>query len=581
MTDIDVFKNKGFHLMHLNIRSLFSKNKFDMFKQQMIDSGLDTICISETWLKNGLHSNYINIPGYIVTRLDRLWSENGNLKKGGGICMYIKDSIQYSDYELCHLNNSSVDIEIQWITIKNNNNRPMYVANIYRPPQGNMKTFIDYLRTCLNTFDDKYRKDIFLIGDFNIDVKKKFDPVTKELIQTMNSYGLKQFIEGVTRYGKNNSCIDLIFSNTEYISNSGILNLNYSDHQAVFVTKKKSKSEKNKFEFTGRSYKNYNIDVFQDSLRELDWVEFFGIDDPNECWEVLYNRIINILNNMCPEKLFKVNSYREDWMNKDIMERIIDKDKALKKAKRTNDSEDWTRAKYLRNEVGKLVETARKQHFFEEYENSKGDPKKFWRNIYEIIPKNKNNKRSIHLKDQDGNEVDSDETATYVNDFFTNIGPKLASKFKKKWKYFGNEIEESIDDININEGIVYDFVKEISICKSSGLTEISSLCLRDALLVLIPQLCYIFKQSVKTGKFPDKWKIATIVPIFKGGNKEDVSNYRPVSLLPITGKIFEKIIHYQIVNFLNENNILSEKQNGFRKNKSTLESIVNFTSDIF
>ena len=100
-------------------------------------------------------------------------------------------------------------------------------------------------------------------------------------------------------------------------------------------------------------------------------------------------------------------------------------------------------------------------------------------------------------------------------------------------------------------------------------------------MVLIPQLLYIFKQSVKTGKFPDKWKIATVVPIFKGGNKEDVSNYRPVSLLPVTGKIFEKILHYQIVNFLDNNDFLSDKQNGFRKGKSTLESIVNFTSDIF
>ena len=69
--------------------------------------------------------------------------------------------------------------------------------------------------------------------------------------------------------------------------------------------------------------------------------------------------------------------------------------------------------------------------------------------------------------------------------------------------------------------------------------------------------------------------------IFKGGNKEEVSNYRPVSLLPVTGKIFEKILHYQIVNFLDKNEFLSDKQNGFRKERSTLGSIVNFTSDIF
>ena len=174
--------------------------------------------------------------------------------------------------------------------------------------------------------------------------------------------------------------------------------------------------------------------------------------------------------------------------------------------------------------MGKLVESARKLHFQEEYENSKGDPKRFWRNIYDIIPKNKDNKCNIHLKSQDGSEVKTEETSTFINNYFTNIGPKLASKFNENWKYFGNEINETLDDIKIIEGYVYDFVKDINICKSSGFEDISSKCLKDALLVLIAQLSHIFKQSLVTGIFPDKWKVATIVPIFKMGNKEDVSN---------------------------------------------------------
>ena len=581
MINNEYFKTKGFHLMHLNIRSLFCKNKFDMFKQQMFDSNIDIVGLSETWLKEGIHSNYVNIPNYSLQRLDRNWSENGNLKKGGGVCMYIKKSIQTSDINLRHLNMSSVDIEIQWVTVKKENNRKMHIANVYRPPQGNIKKFLDYIRHCLNSFDDRSKQDIFVIGDINIDVKKKSDSNTKDLIQLMNSFGLKQYIDGITRYGRNSSCIDLIFSNSEYICNSGILDLNFSDHQAVFVSRKRTNSIKTKIEFTGRSYKNYKIIDFQEKLRNMEWIEYFGIEDPNECWDILYNRIIKILDGMCPEKIFNVKSYREEWMNKDIMEKILDKDKALKKAKSTNFELDWERARYLRNNVGKLVEKAKREHFQEEYENSKDDPKRFWRNIYDIIPKNKNNKSNIHLNDQDGKEVSITETATFINNYFTNIGPKLASKFNEKWKYFGKEIENSIEDIKVIEGYVFDFVKDINVGKSSGFKEISSECLRDALIVLIPQLSHIFKQSILTGKFPDKWKIGTIVPIFKGGNKEDVSNYRPVSLLPITGKIFEKILHYQIINFLDENEFLTNKQNGFRKNKSTLGSIVNFTSDIF
>ena len=581
MIEKELFNSKGFHLMHLNIQSLFCKNKFDMFQQQMIDSGIDIICLSETWLKDGIHSNYIEVPGYNIMRLDRDWSENGILKRGGGVCMYVKKDIQYSDKDIRSLNKSTIDIEIQWVTIKKLNNRKMYIANVYRPPQGNIKNFLDYIQYCLNTFDERSKKDIFISGDFNIDVKKKSETNAKDLIQTLNTFGLKQYINGITRYGRNNSCIDLIFTNSEFISNAGILDLNFSDHQAVFISRKKLKIEKSKIEFKGRSYKNYNIIDFQESLRKMDWVEFFGIEDPNESWDMLYDRIIKILDVMCPEKNFLVNSYREEWMNKDLMEKIIDKDKALRKAKRTNNSYDWENARKLRNSTGKLIEKARKEHFQEEYENSKDDPKRFWRNIYDIIPKNKNNKSTIHLKNNEGLEVKLDDTASYINDFFTKIGPNLAAKFNENWKYFGKENENSIHEINVIEGFVYDFVREINICKSSGFSNISSTCLRDALLVLIPQLSYVFKQSIKTGFFPDKWKIATLVPIFKGGNKEDLSNYRPVSLLPVTGKIFEKILHYQIVNFLDNNDFLSDRQNGFRKERSTLGSIVNFTSEIF
>ena len=87
--------------------------------------------------------------------------------------------------------------------------------------------------------------------------------------------------------------------------------------------------------------------------------------------------------------------------------------------------------------------------------------------------------------------------------------------------------------------------------------------------------------SIKFKQFPDDWKIATIVSLYKGGKKDEVSNYRPVSLLPVVGKILEKIIHIHINEYFEKNNILCSYQGGFRKNHSTLNTITNFTSDIF
>ena len=66
-----LIKQKGLHFMHLNIRSLYNKNKFDMFKQQMSMSKIDVICISESWLKEALPSSIINVPNYTIARYDR------------------------------------------------------------------------------------------------------------------------------------------------------------------------------------------------------------------------------------------------------------------------------------------------------------------------------------------------------------------------------------------------------------------------------------------------------------------------------------------------------------------------------
>ena len=104
---------------------------------------------------------------------------------------------------------------------------------------------------------------------------------------------------------------------------------------------------------------------------------------------------------------------------------------------------------------------------------------------------------------------------------------------------------------------------------------------KDAFLVLIDQLVHIFNCSLSLTTFPSAWKSAKIVPLFKGGAREDVSNYRPVSLLPIPGKLLEKVVHKRISTFFYQNNILSEHQGGFRKGFSTTATVVDLTDDLF
>ena len=124
-------------------------------------------------------------------------------------------------------------------------------------------------------------------------------------------------------------------------------------------------------------------------------------------------------------------------------------------------------------------------------------------------------------------------------------------------------------------------IKNINPLKSSGMDRLSSNICKDAFLTLGPQLVHMFNSSLSTAVFPDSWKTAKVIPLFKGGDREDVSNYRPVSLLPLPGKLLEKIVHKRVTEFWDTNKFLTSDQGGFRKGFSTVSTMADLTDDLF
>ena len=119
-----------------------------------------------------------------------------------------------------------------------------------------------------------------------------------------------------------------------------------------------------------------------------------------------------------------------------------------------------------------------------------------------MLPNNKNNnKGKNNLKNNEGNKIQEEETADYIINYFTNIGPNLAKTFNKEWEYFGTKSENDISDINVNRVEVVRLLKEIDISNSSGLNRISSNCLKDACLSLSSQLTHIIKCQLNMVSF--------------------------------------------------------------------------------
>ena len=97
--------------------------------------------------------------------------------------------------------------------------------------------------------------------------------------------------------------------------------------------------------------------------------------------------------------------------------------------------------------------------------------------------------------------------------------------------------------------------------------------------VISPYLTTLYNSCFASGIFPKVLKISKITPIHKKGNKELIENYRPVSTLPVFGKIFEKLIYSRVYRFLTYKGILSDAQFGFRKGHSTAHAI-HYSADI-
>ena len=91
----------------------------------------------------------------------------------------------------------------------------------------------------------------------------------------------------------------------------------------------------------------------------------------------------------------------------------------------------------------------------------------------------------------------------------------------------------------------------------------------------------IFKEALSSGLFPLNWKKGNIVPIHKKGDKQILKNYRPVSLLPICGKIFERLIFNELFNFLLENNLILLNQSDFNSGGSCIDQLLSITHKIY
>ena len=242
--------------------------------------------------------------------------------------------------------------------------------------------------------------------------------------------------------------------------------------------------------------------------------------------------------------------------------------------------EDKLRLDSFRIECQEAVEKA-KSNYLEMLGNNLNhpntSPKSYWKIINRVMNKCRAPKIPPILVN---NEFISNckEKAKLFNEFFTNQCKLINNN--STLPQFAYLTDQRIDQIIILDEDILSLIRNLNPNKASGSDGISGkmLLLCDASVVL--PLRIIFENIIKTSKYPDMWKLANVTPIFKKNDKQLLQNYRPISLLPICGKILEKIIFNSLYNYLNTNNLITANQSGFRPGDSTTNQLLFLVNEI-
>ena len=154
------------------------------------------------------------------------------------------------------------------------------------------------------------------------------------------------------------------------------------------------------------------------------------------------------------------------------------------------------------------------------------------------------------------------------NNHFTIIASKIDQKIiktnRKFQEYMANLNSKTFSLYPTTPTEVRDYIKNLDIRKSVGPFSIPNHILKEFHNLFSIPIRQIFNMSLESGIFPQKMKIALVIPIFKRDDNKDCNNYRPISLLPNISKLFEKVMHTRLSKFLEDNKCLFSKQFGFR-----------------
>ncbi|PNF39304.1 hypothetical protein B7P43_G16557 [Cryptotermes secundus] len=464
---------------------------------------------------------------------------------------------------------------------------------VYRTPNSNINIFIETMDIIINELLNKDKK-IIMVGDFNIDFLG--NRVNLQLQTMINSYGLEAIVDVPTRISsRSRTAIDQIILNKglwEY--KFEVIETGFSDHSAQILQVQMQQENKNQKRQARaereyrmvRTYSEENVQYLNYLLDKETWELVFKQKSANNAYNEFLDTFQYYYEIAIPKKWVKSKQHENKWITSGIRvsgNRLRFLNRLMKEG---NISEEFKKYYGQYKKIyNKVISEAKKLSNNIQIRTSGNKPKAMWDLIKEELGSRKKNK-NIEISTEGGNTQDPKIIANVFNEYYTSIAHKILND---KSLYTNKEANDNAVKYNNNsmflipttEEEVVGIIKRLGNKKSTGIDDIPEYIIKKCYPKIISALTYTINQSLSTGYFPDQLKMAKVKPLYKKGSETDVANYRPVSLISVFSKIIEKIMHKRLLSFLNNHSLISNKQHGFCKGKTTKTAIAEFIEGVY
>lgn len=554
-------------VLQLNIRGMNQLSKLDRIKEVLstFSGNIDVLVIGETWVKE----NRIGI--YSISGYSSIFSCRDDAQ-GGGLVIYVRESIAYKEISNEHCNgfhHLQIHLDVA--------GSPFFLHAVYRPPSYNMHDFFSKLETMLAS-SKSYACTV--VGDVNIPINLPTCNTVHEYLNLLQCYNFTPTNSYATRLASNNILDHVICSEAlqSCVVNETVV-CDISDHCYVLSTFSLLKPVSEKvLQTTVVNHTQLN-NAFVASMNHLPMGNAeeklkYAIQSYKQCRD-RFSKVVTVkarIKGYCP------------WMTFNLWKWIRLKENYVKRVRRhPTDNEAQRMLQHVSRHAQKEKEKAKREYYLTLFNGN--TQKEMWKNLNRTIGKSDKPNDDVILQINGQDTSAGVDVANHFNDFFSSIGPQLASSLSSGMdvnKY--NTLQRMPNSLFLRPATTEEVVlkiKELDTRKSAGPDGITAAFVKTHHQIFSILLRDMFNECVESGYFPDFLKVAKVTPIHKAGSRKDVNNYRPISVLSVLSKILEKLLVDRLLHYLRDRHVLYDNQFGFRLGSSTLTAANELVDDIY